>query len=91
VCLADNKKAAHHAAFPPGRCDHPPSGFTRQIPKHVVKPGYRSRQFPGFLNKPPDLFCLVIRGLIFSAAFFRLLCLGVLFHCRSVPGSNDNP
>ena len=43
----------------------------QQTPKHVVKPGYLSRQFPGFLNKPPDLFCLVIRGLIFSAAFFR--------------------
>jgi len=63
----------------------------QQTPKHVVKPGYRSRQFPGFLNKPPDLFCLVIRGLIFSAVFFRLLCLGVLFHSRSVPGASDNP
>ena len=41
----------------------------QQTPKHVVKPGYRSRQFPGFLNKPPDLFCLVIRGLIFPQSF----------------------
>jgi len=49
----------------------------QQIPKHVVKPGYRSRQFPIFLNKPLDLFCLVIRVLIFSAVFLRFNSVSV--------------
>ena len=34
---------------------------------------------------------LVIRVLTVSAAFFRLLCPGVLLHCCFVPGQSENP